>query len=88
MVIASFKLHDFSASQEKSGVMILITISSQHDHISCSALVDTGSPATLLSEKIQSQFKLPATLLESQYNLLRATGGLLTTLGTVQVDIL
>ena len=88
MVIASFKLHDFSVSQEKSGVIILITISSQHDHILCSALVDTGSPATLLSEKIQSQFKFPATPLESQYNLLGATGGTLTTLGTVQVDIL
>ena len=68
--------------------MILITISSQHDHISCSALVDTGSPATLLSEKIQRQLKLPTTPLESQYNLLGATGGTLTTLGSVQVDIL
>ena len=88
MVIASFKLHDFSASQEKSGVMMLITISSQHDYISCSALVDTGSSVILLSEKIQRELNLPATPLESQYNLLGATNGTLTTLGTVQIDIL
>ena len=43
LVLASFALHDVSASQEKSGVVIPITISSQHNLISCSALVDTGS---------------------------------------------
>ena len=53
LVLASFTLDDVSASQEKSGVVIPITISSQQDHISCSALVDTGSPVTQLSEKIQ-----------------------------------
>ena len=88
MVLASFTLNDISASQEKSGVIIPTTISSQHDHTSCSALIDTGSPIFLLSEKIQRQLNLPATPLESHYKLLGATGETLTTLGTVQVDIL
>ena len=88
LVLASFMLHDVSVSQEKSGVIIPTTISSQHDHTSCSALIDTGFPVTLLSEKIQRQLNLPATPLESHYKLLRATGETLTTLGTVQVDIL
>ena len=43
LVLASFALHDVFDSQEKSGVVISITISSQHSLISCSALVDTGS---------------------------------------------
>ena len=88
MVLASFTLNDISASQEKSGVIIPTTISSQHDHTSCSALTDAGSPIFLLSEKIQRQLNLPATPLESHYKLLGATGETLTTLGTVQVDIL
>ena len=78
-------------SQEKSGVIIPITISSQHDHISCLALIGTAFPVTLLSEKIQCQLILPTTPLESHYNLLGATGETLTPLGTVQtvqVDIL
>ena len=53
LVLASFTLHDVSASQENSGVVIPIAISSQNDHISCSALLDTGSPVTLLIEKTQ-----------------------------------
>ena len=88
LVLASFTLHDVSASHEKSGVIIPTTISSQHDHTSCSALIDTGSPVTLLSEKIQRQLNLPATSLESHYKLLGAAGETLTTLATVQVDIL
>ena len=64
-----------------------MTISSQSDHISCSALVDTGSPVTLLSEKIQCQLNFPATPLKSHYHLVGATGDTLTTLGTVQVDV-
>ena len=88
LVLASFTLHNASALQEKSGVIIPITISSQHNHTSCSALIDTGSPVTLLSEKIQRQLNFPATPLESHYKLLGATGETLTTLGTVQVDIL
>ena len=88
LVLASFTLHDFSASHEKSGVIMPTTISSQHDHTSCSALTDTGSPVNLLSKKTQRQLNLLATLLESHYKLLRATGETLTTLGTVQVDIL
>ena len=52
LFLASFTLHDVSTSQEKSGVVIPITISSQSDHISRSVLVDTGSPVTLLSEKM------------------------------------
>ena len=79
LVLASFTLHDVSASQEKSGEIIPIGISSQHDHTSCSALVDTGSPVTLLSEIIQCQPNLPGTPLESHDNLLGATGGTLTT---------
>ena len=55
---------------------------------SCSALLDTGSPVTLLSEEIQRQLNLAATPLESHYKLLGATGETLTTLGTVQVYIL
>ena len=73
LVLASFTLHDVSASQEKSGVIIPTTISSQHDHTSCSALIDTGSPIFLLSEKIQRQLNLPATSLDSHYKLLEAT---------------
>ena len=87
LVLTSLTLNDVSASQEKSGVIRPITISSQHDHTSCSALVDTGSPVTLLSEKIQGQLNLPATSLKSNYNLFRSTGETLTSLGTVQVDI-
>ena len=64
-----------------------MTISSQSDHISCSALVDTGSPVPLLSEKIQCQLNIPATPLKSHYHLVGATGDTLTTLGTVQVDV-
>ena len=85
LVLANFTLHDVSASHEKSGVIIPTTISAQHNHTSCSALIDTGSPVTLLSEKIQRQLNLPATLLESHYKLLGAAGETLTTLGTVQV---
>ena len=88
LVLASFMLHDVSASQEERGVIIPTTISSQHDHTSCSALIDTGSPVTLFSEKIQRQLNLPATSLKCHYKLLGATGETLTTLGTVQVDIL
>ena len=87
LALASFTLQDASASQEKSGVVIPITILSQHRHISCSALVDTGSPCTPLSENIQLQFNLPAIPLESHYHLFGATGDALTTFGTVQVDI-
>ena len=88
MVLANFTLQDVFISKEKSDIIKTITTSSQHDHISCSALIDTGSPVTLLSEKMQRQFNLPATSLESHYSLLKATGGTLTTLLTVQVDIL
>ena len=87
LVLTSLTLNNVSASQEKYGVIRPITISSQHDHTSCSALVDTGSPVTLLSEKIQGQHNLPATSLKSNYNLIRSTGETLTSLGTVQVDI-
>ena len=87
-VLASFKLHDVSVSQEKSVVIIPTTISFQHDHKSCSSLIDTGSPVTLLSEKFQRQLNLLATPLESHYKLLGATDETLTTMGSVQVDIL
>ena len=87
LVLASFTLHDVSTSQEKSGVVIPIIISSQSDHIPCSALVDTGSPVTLVSEKMQHQLNYPATPLESYYHLVGATSDTLTTLGTVQVDM-
>ena len=87
MVLANFTLQDVFISKEKSDIIKTIT-SSQHDHILRSALIDTGSPVTLLSEKMQHQFNLPATSLESHYSLLKATGGTLTTLLTVQVDIL
>lgn len=53
LVLASFFLHDAAASQEKSGVVMLITISSQSGHMACSALLDTGSTVTLLNEKLQ-----------------------------------
>ena len=88
LVLASFTLHDASASQGKSGVTVPITISYQQDHTSCPDLVDTGFPVTLLSEKIQCQLNLWATPLDSHYNLLRATGDTLTKLRAVQVDIL
>ena len=87
LVLASFSLHDLSISQERSGVVILITISSQNDHISCSTLVDTGSPVALLSETLQHQLNLPATPYNSHYRLIGAIGNALTTLGTVLVDI-
>ena len=44
-------------------------------------------PSQILSEKIQRQINLPATPLKSHYHLVGATGDTLTTLGTVQVDI-
>ena len=56
------------------GVVIPITISSQNDHTSCLALVDTGSPVTLLSETIKLQLNLAATPLKSHYHLVGATG--------------
>ena len=67
--------------------MTIHDIGNQRDHLLCSALVDTGYPVTLLSGKIQRQLNLPATPLKSHYNLVGATGDALTTLGTVQVDI-
>ena len=57
-------------------------IGNQHDHIICSALVDTGSPVTLLSEKMQHQLNLPATPLKSHCHLVWATDDALTTLRT------
>ena len=87
LVLASFTLHDVSTSQEKSGVVIPITVSSHNDQISCLALVDTSSPVTLLSGKIQRQLNLPTTPLESHYHLVGATGDTLTTFRTAQVDI-
>ena len=60
LVFASITLHDASASQEKSYV-VLITITNkqksiailfQNDHILWSAFIDTGSPVTLFSEKL------------------------------------
>ena len=68
-------------------MVIPITISSQNDHISCLALVDTSSPVTLLSETLQRQLNLPATPLQSHYRLVGAIGNALTTFGTVQIDI-
>ena len=44
LVLASFTLHDDSTSQEKSGLVIPMTISSQNGHIPRSALIDTGYP--------------------------------------------
>ena len=69
-----------------SYVIIPITISSQHDQISCPILVDTGSTVTLLREKIQRQLTF---LLPHSSHVIITLGSLvaLTTLGTVQVDI-
>ena len=76
-----FRLTDASASQKKSGVVISITISSQHCHISCSVMVDTGFPVTLLSE-------LPYIMsLKLHYHFFGATCHSLNTLGTAQIDI-
>ena len=86
LVLTSFALHDLSVSQKKSGVVIPIIISSQHNHISCSALVDTGSPVTVLSKKIQRQLSLPVTPLKLHYHFLGATGSTLTTIGNVKAD--
>ena len=88
LVLASFMLHDVSVSQEKSGVITPTAISSQHDHTSCSALIDPGFLVTLLSGKIQRQLNLLATPLESHYKLFGTTGETFTILGTVQIDIL
>ena len=52
LVPAGITLHDASVSQEKSDVVIPIIILFQNDHISWSALINTGSPVTLLSEKL------------------------------------
>ena len=72
LLLASFLLHDASASQGKPGVVIPIIISSQNGQIPCSILIDTVSPVTLLSEKLQCQLNLPATPLDSHYYLVRA----------------
>ena len=85
-VLANFTLHDASVSQNKSGSVIPVTISS-HGHISGSILLDAGSSVTLMNEKLQRQLNLAATPLDSHYNLVWATGDSLTTLGTAQVDI-
>ena len=87
VVLANFTLHDASASQEKSGVVIPIIILFQNGHIPCSALIDTGSPVTLLSEKLHGQLRLPSMPLNLHFHLVGATGDSLTTLGTAQVDI-
>ena len=87
IILANFTLHDASASQEKSGVVIPITILFQNGHIPCSALIDTGSPVTLLSEKLHGQLSLPSLPLNLHFHLVGATGDSLTTLGTAQVDI-
>ena len=68
--------------------VIPIIILSQIGHISCSALMGTVSPVTLLSEKSQHQLNLPATPLYSPYHLVGTTGNSLTTLGSAQVDIM
>ena len=68
--------------------IIPIIILSQIGHISCSALIGTVSPVTLLSEKSQHQLNLPATPLYSPYHLVGTTGDSLTTLGSAQVDIM
>lgn len=52
LVLASITLHDASASEGKSDVVIPITILFQNDHISWSALIHTDSPVFLLSEKL------------------------------------
>ena len=72
LLLASFLLHDASASQGKPGVVIPIIISSQNGQIPCSILIDTVSPVTLLREKLQCQLNLPATPLDSHYYLVRA----------------
>ena len=87
LVLASFTLHNGSASQEKSDVVIPITVSSQNGHTLCSALPDTDSPVTLLSEKLQCQLNPPAAPLDSHYHLVGTTGDSLTTLETAQIDI-
>lgn len=69
-------------------MVIPITISSQNGHILCSALVDTGSPVTLLREKLQRQLNLPATSFDLQYHLVGATSDSLITLITAQVEIM
>ena len=87
LVLAIFTLSDVSASQEKSGMVIQITVSSQNGYTSCSVLLDTGSPVTLLSEKLQGQLNLPTMLLDSQYHLPGTIGNYLITLETAQSDI-
>ena len=51
LLFASFPLHDDSASHEKSGLVIPISILPQNGYTLCSVLLDTGSPVSLLSEK-------------------------------------
>ena len=87
LVLAIFTLSDVSASQEKSGMVIQITVSSQNGYTLCSVLLDTGSPVTLLSEKLQGQLNLPTMLLDSQYHLPGTIGNSLITLETAQSDI-
>ena len=68
-------------------MVIQITVSSQNGYTSCSVLLDTGSPVTLLSEKLQGQLNLPTMLLDSQYHLPGTIGNSLITLETAQSDI-
>ena len=51
LVLGSLTLHEDSTSQKKSGMVISTPISSQNDHMPCSALINTDSPVTLVSEK-------------------------------------
>ena len=61
-------LHYMIFLTHKRSIVIPITMSSQNDHITCSALVDAGSPVTLPCETIQGQLNFPATPLDSRYH--------------------
>ena len=61
-------LHYMMFLTHKRSVVIPITMSSQNDHIPCSALVDAGSLVTVPSETIQGQLSFPATSLDSRYH--------------------
>ena len=61
-------LHYVMFLTHKRSVVIPITMSSQNDHVPCSALVDTGSLVTLPSETLQGQLNFPATPLDSRYH--------------------
>ena len=85
-VLPSFTLHDVSISQQVWPSNTNNNLIPKWSHVMFSPSWYKFSVA-LLIERIQRQLNLPVTPLKSHYHLVRATGDTLTTLGTIQVNV-